>query len=69
MTTIEQKKAETVVRSLSAPDVAPGRRADPDVAQPHEGLRVVARAGRLLRRGYERACSAIFDSEDDCMRL
>jgi hypothetical protein len=29
----------------------------------------IVAAGRLLRRGYERLCSAIFDPEGDCMRF
>jgi hypothetical protein len=69
MTAIGQHKEETVATSFPAPEVAAGQRVGSEVAGRAEGLSVLARAGRLLRRGYERACSAIFDSDGDCMRL
>jgi hypothetical protein len=34
-----------------------------------ESTQLSARAGHLLKRGYERVCSAIFDPDGDCMRF
>jgi len=69
MTAIGQQKEETVATSFPAPEGAAGQRVGSEVARRGEGLSVVARPGRLLRRGWERAFRAIFDSDGDCMRL
>ena len=69
MTTIGQTTKATVATSSPAAEVTTPKRVDGEAAAPSEGLSAVARTGRLLRRGYERAWSAIFDGDDECMRL
>lgn len=69
MTTIGETTEVTAATSSPASEVAMPNRADGEAAAPSEGLSALARTGRLLRRGYERAWSAIFGSDDECMRL
>jgi hypothetical protein len=68
MATTEQRKDATMAISFPAPEAAPqqiGREAD----ERTDDASLLTEAGRLLKRGYERVCSAIFDPDGDCMRL
>jgi hypothetical protein len=69
MVAVDQKEKDTMTVSSPMPEVASGNdvaRAPADRAE-HPSL--VARAGQLFKRAYSRACSAVFDSPEDCMRL
>jgi hypothetical protein len=40
-----------------------------EAVEPAGGSSLVAYVAKVVRRGYERVCSAIFDPDGDCMRL
>ena len=60
---------EAMEISLSTPKLA--------IEHPHQGTAAtptaqrspLIRIGHILKRCYERVCSAIFDGDGDCMRL
>ena len=54
--------------SSAAPEVA-AERVEREADEPAQRRSLIVRLGHLLRRGYERVCSAIFDPEGDCMRF
>jgi len=52
--------------SFPAPEAAPSRRLESDGERAQSWI---VSGGRVLRGCYERACSAVFDSDGDCMRF
>ncbi len=54
--------------SFPAPEAA-AKRLEPQATERAEGSQLVSKTAHVLRRGYERVCSAIFDPDGDCMRF
>jgi hypothetical protein len=69
MTETGHRKEGTMAISFPTPEVAAQQQLGSATANRTEGSSLLARAGRLLGRGYGRVSSAIFDPDDDCMRL
>jgi hypothetical protein len=59
-------EAEAMAISFPAPEAAPSRRLESDGERAQSWI---VSGGRVLRGCYERACSAVFDSDGDCMRF
>jgi hypothetical protein len=59
-------EAEAMAISFPAPEAAPSGRLESDGERAES--RIVS-GGHVLRRFYERVCSAIFDPDGDCMRF
>ena len=55
--------------SFPVPEAAPQQQIGREADARTEDVSLVTQAGRLLKRSYERVCSAIFDPDGDCMRL
>ena len=58
-----------MTNSFPAPAAAAKPHVEREADESANGSSLVASVGHMLRRCYERACSAIFDSDDNCMRL
>jgi hypothetical protein len=69
MTETGHRKEGIMAISFPAPEVAAQQQLGSATASHTDGSSLLARAGRLLERGYGRVCSAIFDPDGDCMRL
>jgi hypothetical protein len=69
MTAIRNREEEAMAISFPAPEVGSQRQLDSTTAERTQGPSFVAQVGRLLKSGYDRACSAIFESDGDCMRF
>ena len=54
--------------SFPVPEAA-AKRLEAEAGQHAEESSLIANAAHVLRRGYERVCSAIFDPDGDCMRF
>lgn len=60
---------EAIEISLPPPKLAIEHPHQGPAATPSAVRSPLIRVGHTLRRCYERACSAIFDGDGDCMRL
>lgn len=69
MVAVDQKEKDTMTVSSPMPEVASGNDVARAPADRAEHPSFVGRAGQLFKRAYSRACSAVFDSPEDCMRL
>jgi hypothetical protein len=68
MRAIADTEEETMATSSAAPELT----AEPvarEAGERAESGSLIIRLGRVLGRGYERVCSAIFDPDGDCMRF
>ena len=54
--------------SFPAPEAATRQRVKREAAETQRPS-LVAQVTSMLKRGFERVCSAIFDSDGDCMRF
>jgi hypothetical protein len=68
MTALEHRQEEAKMISFPAPEAA-AMRPEPEAGERTKGSSLIVSAAHVLRRGYERACSAIFDNDTDCMQL
>jgi hypothetical protein len=68
MRAIDQRKETAMAISFPASEAA-AKGLELEGAERAQGPSLLASAAHLLRRGYERVCSTIFDAEGDCMRF
>lgn len=69
MTALEKTEGKEMAISFPAPEAAAKHQIEHGAGERAQAPSVVVNVGRVLRRGYERACSAIFDADGDCMRF
>lgn len=55
--------------SVPAPEATANQQVGRERGELQPAPSLIVDIGHILRRGYERLCSAIFDPEGDCMRL
>ena len=55
--------------SFPAAEVAARHQLERAADEPELGASQLTHAGQILRRAYERVCSAVFDPDGDCMRF
>ena len=68
MNAIATTEEEAMAISFPAPEAA-AKRLDLHADERAQESSLLANTAHLLRRGYERVCSAIFDPDGDCMRF
>jgi hypothetical protein len=68
MTALGHREEEAMAISFPAPEAA-AESLEHEAGERAAGSSLVITVAQLLRRGYERVCSAIFDADGDCMRL
>jgi hypothetical protein len=63
------EEVEIMATSCPAPEAAPRPRLRRGVDDPAHVRRLMGCVGRVVRRCYDRARSAVFDADGDCMRF
>jgi hypothetical protein len=69
MTALERTEGQAMAIPFPAPEAATEDQCERVAGDRAQKSSLIVNVGHILRRCYERVCSAIFDPDGDCMRF